>query len=311
LVAFSCREEYRMPESAHSSSQPQPPPVDTTVPHSARVWNYWLGGKDNYPADRAVGDQVLAIFPGIVEVARAQRGFLTRAIRYLAGEARVRQFLDVGSGLPTAGNTHEIAQSVAPGAHVVYADNDPTVLAHARAVLTSTPEGATDYVSGDLRDPGAVVAAAGRTLDLGQPVALVLLGVLGHIVGDDEAASIVAGLMGALSSGSYLLLADGTDTDTAGNEAQRRYNEGSPLPYYLRSPERIAGLFTGLELVEPGGRQPSTCWPWRRSCAAAGAWAGAAGAVAARPGVRRWFAPPGRQPARTRPRCGQSVSARH
>jgi S-adenosyl methyltransferase len=249
-----------MPDSTHTSGQQQPPAVDTTVPHSARVWNYWLGGQDNYPADRAVGDQVRAIFPGIVEVARAQRGFLTRAIRYLAAEAGIRQFLDAGSGLPTAGNTHEAAQSAAPSARVVYADNDPTVLAHARAVLTSTAEGAADYLAADLRVPSQIVDAAGRFLDLSQPVALVLLGVLGHISDDNEAQSIVSRVMAALPSGSFLLLADGTDTSEAGNEAQRRYNEGSPLPYYLRSPERIAGFFAGLELVEPG---VVPCSRWR------------------------------------------------
>jgi hypothetical protein len=254
-----------MPDQPPSSSQH--PVGDTTVPHSARVWNYWLGGQDNYPVDRAVGDQVRALFPGIVEVARAQRGFLARAIAYLAGKAGIRQFLDVGSGLPTAGNTHEVAQDIAPSARVVYTDNDPAVLAHARAVLTSTPEGATEYVSADLRDPGRVVDAASRVLDLGQPVALVLLGVLGHVSADAEAASIVSRLVAALPSGSYLLLADGTDTSEAGNEAQRRYNEGSPLPYHLRSPELIAGFFAGLDLVDPG---VVPCSRWRPGPEAAG-----------------------------------------
>lgn len=240
------------------------PPIDTTVPHSARVWNYWLGGQDNYPADRAAGDQVLAIFPAIVEVARAQRAFLDRAISYLAVEAGLRQFLDAGSGLPTAGATHQIAQRIAPATRVVYADNDPTLLAHARSVLTSTPEGATDYVAGDLRAPDQLTGAARGTLDLHQPVGLVLLGVLGHVGDDAEARSIVERLMTALAPGSYLVLADGTDISEAGNEAQRQYNERSPLPYHLRSPDRIGAFFAGLDLVEPG---VVPCSQWRNPAA--------------------------------------------
>jgi S-adenosyl methyltransferase len=140
-----------------------PPEIDTTVPHSARVWNYWLGGTDNYPVDRAAGDQFREAFPGIVEVARASRAFHTRAVRYLAGEAGVRQFLDVGAGLPTADNTHEVAQRVAPDSRIVYVDKDPLVLTHARALLTSTPEGATAYVDADLYDPDTILReAAGR-----------------------------------------------------------------------------------------------------------------------------------------------------
>jgi S-adenosyl methyltransferase len=230
----------------------EPLQIDTTVPHSARIWNYWLGGKDNYPVDRAAGDQFREAFPGIVDVTRASRAFLTRAVRYLAGEAGVRQFLDVGTGLPTADNTHEVAQRVAPDSRIVYVDNDPVVLVHARALLTSTPQGVTQYVDADLHEPDRILEAASKTLDLAEPVALMLLGILGHVTDDDEARSIVKRLLGALPSGSYLAVYDGTDTNPAGVEAQERYNRSGAVPYRLRSPEQIAGFFDGLELVEPG-----------------------------------------------------------
>jgi S-adenosyl methyltransferase len=188
-----------------------PPQIDTSVPNSARIWNYWLGGKDNYPVDRKAGDGYRAVYPGIVDVARASRRVLTRAVRYLAGEAHVRQFLDIGTGLPTADNTHEVAQRVAPDARVVYVDNDPVVLAHARALLTSSP-GATAYVDADLHDPERILAAA-RTLDFSQPIGLMLLGVLGHIDDDDQARSIVKRLLDALPSGSYLTVCDAGGPD--------------------------------------------------------------------------------------------------
>ena len=239
----------------HSSYAPgqgrEPPEIDTSVPNSARIWNYWLGGKDNYPVDREAGDDYRAIYPEIVDVARASRRFLARAVRFLAGEAGVRQFLDVGTGLPTADNTHEVAQAVAPESRVVYVDNDPVVLAHARALLTST-QGVTAYVDADLHDPDTILDAAARTLDFDQPVALMLLGVLGHVSDDDEARSIVKRFLDRLASGSYLVLCDGTDTSQAGVQAQDDYDQSGAIPYRLRSPEQIAGLFAGLELVEPG-----------------------------------------------------------
>jgi hypothetical protein len=237
-----------------------PAGIDTSVPHSARIWNYWLGGKDNFAADRAVGEQVLSMFPGIALVARVQREFLVRAVTYLAGEAGIRQLLDIGTGLPSADNTHQVAQRAAPGSRVVYVDNDPVVLAHARALLTGTPEGATAYVQADLRDCAHILAAAARTLDLSQPVALVLLGILGHIGSDSEAASIVTTLLAGLATGSYLVIADGVNTSQAGNQAQARYNEQSPVPYHLRSPEQVAALFAGLEVIEPG---VVPCTQWR------------------------------------------------
>jgi hypothetical protein len=237
-----------------SSSTPgqQPPEIDTTVPHSARIWNYWLGGKDYFPVDRTAGDQYVEVFPGIVDVARAARQFLTRAVRYLAGEAGIRQFLDIGTGLPTADNTHQVAQAVAPESRIVYVDNDPLVLAHARALLTSTPQGVTDYVDADLREPDKIVRAAAETLDFTQPVALMLMGIMGHLTDDDEAQAIVGRLLEALPPGSYLALYDGTRTSKAFEEAQEGYDDTGAVPYRLRSPEQIAGFFEGLELVEPG-----------------------------------------------------------
>jgi O-methyltransferase involved in polyketide biosynthesis len=237
-----------------------PPEIDASVPHSARIWNYWLGGKDNYPVDRAAGDQFREAFPGVVDVARASRAFLTRAVRFLAGEAGIRQFLDIGTGLPTVDNTHQVAQRVAPESRIVYVDNDPLVLVHARALLTSSPQGVTDYVDADLRDPDTIVQAAAKTLDFDQPIALMLMGILGHIVDDEEARSIVKRLLDALPSGSYLALFDGTDTDRAGVEAQEQYNQSGAVPYRLRSPTQIAGFFEGLELLEPG---VVSCPRWR------------------------------------------------
>jgi len=162
-------------------SGPLPGKIDYSRPHSARIWNYWLGGKDNYPVDREVGDKFVAIFPGQVDIARHSRAFLGRAVRFLAGEAGVRQFLDIGTGLPTKDNTHQVAQDVAPESRIVYVDNDPLVLAHARALLTSTPQGACDYIDADLRGPGKILTEAARTLDFAQPIALIMLGILGHI----------------------------------------------------------------------------------------------------------------------------------
>jgi O-methyltransferase involved in polyketide biosynthesis len=235
--------------------------IDTTVPHSARIWNYWLGGKDNYAVDRVAGDEYLKVFPAIADVARAQRAFLARSIRYLAGEAGIRQFLDVGTGLPTADNTHEVAQRVAPQARILYVDNDPLVLAHARALLTSTPEGATAYISADLDDIDTIMAEAAKTLDLAKPVALILHGVLGHVTDNGEAHSIVRSLVDALPSGSYLNLADGTKDSSGGFEqAQEGYNESGAVPYVLRTPPEIASFFDGLELVEPG---VVSCPRWR------------------------------------------------
>jgi O-methyltransferase involved in polyketide biosynthesis len=242
--------------------------IDTTVPHSARIWNYWLGGKDNYAVDRAAGDAYAQVFPGIMDIARSSRSFLTRSIRYLAEGAGIRQFLDVGTGLPTADNTHQVAQKIAPEARIVYVDNDPLVLAHARALLTSTPEGATAYIHADLRDPATITAEAAKTLDFTQPIALILSGILGHVTDTGEARSIVHNLMDALPPGSYLSLNDGTNVISKEFEqAQQGYNQSGALPYILRTPEEIASFFDGLELVEPG---VVSCPRWRPEPTAAG-----------------------------------------
>ena len=243
--------------------------IDVTVPHSARIWNYWLGGKDNYEADRMAGDRFRQVLPAIVDIARSSRLFLTRAIRFLAADAGIRQFLDVGTGLPTEDNTHEVAQRIAPDARIVYADNDPLVLAHARALLTSTPEGVTAYIDADLREPGTILAGAAKTLDFTKPVALILNGVLGHLTDGDQARAIVRQLMAPLPAGSYLSLMDGTSSVSGApaEEAQEGYNESGALPYVLRSPEEIAGFFEGLELVEPG---VVSCTRWRPDPSASG-----------------------------------------
>jgi hypothetical protein len=227
--------------------------IDSSVPHSARVWNYFLGGKDHYPVDREAGERIRAVFPGMVDIARQSRQMLVRTVGYLAGEAGIRQFLDIGTGLPTVGNTHEVAQRLAPASRIVYVDNDPLVLVHAQALLTSTPEGATDYIEADVRDPCRILREAAGTLDFERPTALMLMGILGLVADYDEAREIVRRLLAALPSGSYLALYDGSDTDPAYVEALGRYNAGSgATPYTPRSPEQIEGYFTGLELLDPG-----------------------------------------------------------
>jgi hypothetical protein len=243
-------EERHVTDDAPAGAQK--PKLDVTVPHSARVWNYWLGGKDNYAPDRAVGDQVMAMFPDITRLARADRAFLGRAVRYLAADAGIRQFLDVGTGLPTANNTHQVAQEIAPDSHIVYVDNDPLVLVHAQALLTSTPEGACDYIDADLRDTDKILAEAGRTLDFTRPVGLMLLGIVGQVPDSDHPESIIKRLMEPLPSGSYLTLSDGVNTSETFTEAVQHYNENSANTYHLRSPEQITSFFDGLEVLEPG-----------------------------------------------------------
>ena len=248
-----------MSDSSSSSAADQKPKIDTSVPHSARVWNYWLGGKDNYPVDRMVGDQVMEMFPDITRLARADRAFLGRAVQFLVGEAGIRQFLDVGTGLPTANNTHQVAQSIAPESRIVYVDNDPLVLVHARALLTSTPEGACDYIDADLRHTDKILAEAAKTLDFSQPVALMLLGIMGQVPDSDDPRAIIKRLMNPMPSGSYLALSDGVNTSETFTEAVRHYNESSANTYHPRSPEQLTGFFDGLEVVEPGV-VPLTTW---------------------------------------------------
>ncbi|MGH3200547.1 MAG: SAM-dependent methyltransferase [Streptosporangiaceae bacterium] len=263
--------------------------------HPARVWNHWLGGRDYFAADRIAGEQISREFPHMAQTARAQRAFLVRAVRFLAGPARIRQFLDIGAGLPAGGNTHEIAQRIAPEVGIVYADNDPAVLVHARALLrtpmlASTPEGTVSYVDADLRDVTAVLAGAARTLDLEQPVALILLGVLGHLDDHGAARSITSQLVDALPSGSYLAVADGVAGTGTGPvsepvaEAQRRYNEAAPRPYHLRRPDELASFFDGLDLIEPG---VVPCPQWKPDASGRAATAAASAAAEVYCGVAR------------------------
>lgn len=229
------------------------PVINSSVPHSARIWNYWLGGKDHYGVDEEVGDRIASANPEILDIAVAQRAFLVRAVEYLVGEAGIRQFLDVGTGLPTADNTHEVAQRLAPEARIVCVDHDPVVLAHAAALLTSTREGATDYIDADLRDPENILEQATRTLDFTQPVALILLGVTAHIT-DDTVYGLVGRLMDALPSGSHLVLCDDTEVldPRQMREMIEQWNAASDNPRINRSPEQLTRFFDGLELLDPG-----------------------------------------------------------
>jgi S-adenosyl methyltransferase len=230
------------------------------VPHAARLWNYWLGGKDNYAADRAAGDAVAEVYPEIVTMAQQSRQFLIRVVRFLAGECGIRQFLDVGTGLPTMQNTHEVAQEIAPESRIVYVDNDPLVLVHARALLTNTTsQGVTTYVHADYHDPDQIIADAANVLNLSEPIAVMFMGVLGYEPELDVVRSIVGRMINPASSGSYLVLWDGTDTSPSVVEGAERLVESGGVPYILRSPQQLAACFEGLELVDPG-LVPITHW---------------------------------------------------
>jgi hypothetical protein len=245
------------------------PTLDTGVAQNARVWNYWLGGKDNYPVDREVGDHIAGMFPHIVDVARHDRAFLGRTVRHLAGEAGIRQFLDIGTGMPTVDNTHEVAQRVAPECRIVYVDNDPLVLVHARALLTSTPEGATGYISADAHDSDAILREAGAWLDFTQPVAVMMLGILNFVLDLDEAYRVVSRLTATVPSGSHLVITHPT-LELGGEvnvEAMRFWNENARPPITARSRQEIAGFFDGLELLEPG---LVSCSRWRPDFAEVG-----------------------------------------
>jgi hypothetical protein len=229
-------------------------PLDTSVPHIARVYDYWLGGKDNFAADRAAAQQVIETMPDILVSVRAQRAFLGRAVYYLAIEAGIRQFLDVGTGLPSANNTHEVAQRAAPESRVAYVDNDPIVLLHARALLASSPEGATAYIDGDLRDTDKILAEAAGLLDFSQPVAIMLLGVLHCIPDEDDPAALVTRLLAAVPSGSYLAIAHpASDINTEQmSVSMGRYNQQARAPVTARSHAQVSSFFAGTDLIEPG-----------------------------------------------------------
>jgi hypothetical protein len=222
------------------------------VAHPARIYDYWLGGKDNFAADRIAAEEVLTVMPAMAQVARSVRMFLAAVVHHLAADAGIRQFLDIGTGLPTADNTHEVAQRLAPESRIVYVDNDPLVLAHARILLTSSREGITNYIDADMHDPAYILAEAAKILDLSRPVALLLIGVLGHVADHGEARTIVRQLLAGLPAGSFLVQCDGTDTDLDYVAALERYRDSGGVPYNVRSHEQIESLYDGLDPVEPG-----------------------------------------------------------
>jgi hypothetical protein len=264
--------------------------IDTTVPVSARIWNYWMGGTDYFPVDKAAGDEYAAVFPGIFDLARTSRAFIIRTVTYLAAEAGIRQFLDIGTGLPSHDNTHEIVQRVAPESRVVYVDRDPMVIAHARALLASNPAGNTDYIDGDVNDPGSILSSAREKLDFSQPVAIMLMGMLGHVgnpAEDDDAYTrgIVATLTAALPSGGYLALNEAVDNDQSANEALDGYNQTGAGPgARIRSSASSTAWNSSIPVSSssrPGG--PSRARPGRRRFRL---WAVSAGNAEGR--RRRW-----------------------
>ncbi len=247
MTKSSAKDESRYPETPSVD-------LDTSVAHPARVYDYWLGGKDNFAADREAAEQAIAANPMIVPGVRTNRAFLRRAVSYLAVEAGIRQFLDIGTGLPSANNTHQVAQAIAPDSRVVYVDNDPIVLIHARALLTGTSEGATAYLNADLRDPAAIVARASETLDFEQPVAVMLLAILQLIPDDDDPHALVAQLMDAVVPGSYLVISHPASDvlPEAMAEMERRLNQRQREVTTFRPRGDVCRHFDGLSLIEPG-----------------------------------------------------------
>ena len=244
--------------------------IDRNRPANARVWDYWLGGKDNYAVDREVGDAIARMFPLIPDVARADRDFLRRAVTFFARDGGVRQFLDVGTGLPAADNTHEVAQRIAPDARVVYVDHDPIVLAHARVLLAGTPEGQTAYVDADAHDPAEILRHAADTLDFARPTALLMLGLLNFLVDDAAARYTASTLIDRLAPGSYVAITHPTyELGGEGNRAAMEFwNENAGQPIVARTPEQVRGFFGGLELLEPG---LVSCTRWRPDAVDVGA----------------------------------------
>jgi hypothetical protein len=234
-------------------SSRKPVDIDTSTAHIARMYDYWLGGKDNFAADRAVGDKAMEAYPHMVSSVRANRAFLERSVRYLGGEEGIRQFLDIGTGLPSANNTHEVAQDVAPDARIVYVDNDPIVLSHARALLTSQPEGQTAYIEADLRDTETILQAAAKSLDFSQPVAVMLVAVLHCIPDTADPYRIVADLMRAVPAGSFLVISHLPSDMHAGiNHASGRVSPMMSEPVTPRDQAQVSRFFDGLDMLEPG-----------------------------------------------------------
>jgi hypothetical protein len=242
---------HRAPTNPGGAGPMSDETLDTDVPQTARIWNYWLGGTDNFPVDRQVGDEIRRAFPQIVDNARASRAFLVRSVSWATAEAGLRQFLDVGAGLPTVDNTHEVAQRIAPDSRIVYVDNDPLVLTQARALLTSDPRGVTQYIDADGRECADVLERAAVTLDFTRPVGLIMSGILGHVTDDEVALGMVRRYTAALVPGSCLIALDGSHSVKHG-EAEKIWNEQANPPYLLRSHNEFARFFAGLQLVEPG-----------------------------------------------------------
>lgn len=231
----------------------QLPSFDAGVASPARIWNYWIGGKDNFEADRVAGERILEVMPTLLTIAQMSRRFLINVVHDLAAERGIRQFLDIGTGLPTADNTHDVAQRVAPAARIVYADYDPVVLAHATALLTSSPEGKTDYIQADVRDTSTILAAAKRTLDFSIPVAVMLIEVMHFVPESDEPYDVVRRLMEPLPSGSYLVMAHAASDIAAGMAAgAEQYNEWVSADITPRDRGQVARYFDGLEMAGPG-----------------------------------------------------------
>jgi O-methyltransferase involved in polyketide biosynthesis len=265
----------RSPEAGEEKVSPT---FDTSVAHISRVYDYWLGGKDNFAADRHAGEQTIAAYPSIRQAVRARRAFLGRAVRYLVTEAGIRQFLDIGTGLPSANNVHQVAQSLAPECRIVYVDNDPLVISHARALLKSNDEGAVAYIDADLRDTSKILTEAAGTLDFARPTAVLLLGVLQFIPDEEDPYGIIGELTRAIAPGSFVTIAHpARDLEVeAIAEFLRRYNELATEKAWFRTHAEVSRFFDGLELIEPGVvRQPQ----WRpdselEAKAPTAAWAG-------------------------------------
>jgi hypothetical protein len=227
------------------------PRLDTGTPHIARIYDYWLGGKDNFEADRKAAELALAATPTIVPGVRANRRFLGRAVRYMAGGG-IRQFLDIGTGIPAANNTHEVAQSVDPESRIVYVDNDPIVLAHARALLRSS-SGSTDYISADARETAKILTAAGQTLDLSQPVGLMLIAILHCVPDEDDPGALVRHLLSAVPSGSYLAITHpARDQHADATKAEESLTRSMGTKVTFRTRTQVTALFDGLDLIDPG-----------------------------------------------------------
>ena len=249
-----------MADNRFNETTPRLPDEYFRVPASPRIWNYWMGGKDNYEVDRDAGDAWARLYPPIFYLAQQSLQFLIRAVRYLVSDAGLRQLLDIGTGLPTVQNTHEVAESIRPDTRTVYVDNDPVVLAHARALLVSQSRRPTvDYIDRDVHEPEAIIEQARTLLNFDEPVGVMFLGMLGHVQDFNEVRVIVRSVMDATSPGSYLALWDSTDTSEGYVNAAAKYEETGAVPYKLRSPEQIGQCFDGLEMVEPG-LVPITLW---------------------------------------------------